>query len=342
MAKQFVGHEEILGFEEILGREEILGNAALEEIVSSGAFVDGDELAMAREGGTAEKKALVRRLGRSTSCGYNSHWAHIRGEDKKPEGLIAKLAKKWSDYWNKEDVKARLKMGKELQVNNLSRKFFDTANEATQYKKPFKNPLTNKDMAYLYRATDGEGKWVFEWDSFYTGDTTIRLLKDIDRVLKEMREMGMTIMGVDAGPLVQKTHIRGDDTYPVAAYQAAKEKFIDPSFQSKQITKADIVKYLNTIKPENRAMAAKNLLDSFKYSGVTVLNGAFVGDEVEGRRQARAIIDASSNASPKQITKSDLKRAIDLWAGPDATKSEKLAVGAKMMSFLDKRNIKVA
>jgi hypothetical protein len=94
MAKRngnFVGRQEILGKDEILGRaldselnrrkttsEFVLGDDVLTEIVSSGAFVGDDERQMAREGGASERASLRRR--KDTSCGYNSHWAHIRGE----------------------------------------------------------------------------------------------------------------------------------------------------------------------------------------------------------------------------------------------------------------------
>ena len=163
-----------------IGREEILGT-----------FVGDDEVCAAREGSRSDRQALRRRLPASTS-GYNSHWTHVRGDDP---GLIGRLRQKWIDYWKREDVEARNRQGKEQQINNLSKKFFDAANQATLYDKPFKNPLTNADMAYLYRATDGEGKWVFEWDRFYTGESATRLLKDIDTVLAQLRQQGIKVSG---------------------------------------------------------------------------------------------------------------------------------------------------
>lgn len=53
------------GIEEILGRDEILGEG----------FVGDDERALAAEGGSAERESLARR----TTSGYNSKWAHMRG-----------------------------------------------------------------------------------------------------------------------------------------------------------------------------------------------------------------------------------------------------------------------
>lgn len=94
MAKKnsaFVGRQEIMGKDEILGRsldsklnrrkttsEFVLGDDVLTEIVSSGAFVGDDERQMAREGGASERASLLRR--KDASCGYNSHWTHIRGD----------------------------------------------------------------------------------------------------------------------------------------------------------------------------------------------------------------------------------------------------------------------
>jgi hypothetical protein len=87
----YVGRQEILGKDEILGRsldsklnrrktssEFVLGDDVLTEIVSSGAFVGDDEKQMAREGGASERASLLRR--KDASCGYNSHWAHVRGD----------------------------------------------------------------------------------------------------------------------------------------------------------------------------------------------------------------------------------------------------------------------
>lgn len=48
------------------------GNVGLEEILN-GAFVGDDELALAAEGGSAERESLARR----TSSGYNSKWSYL-------------------------------------------------------------------------------------------------------------------------------------------------------------------------------------------------------------------------------------------------------------------------
>lgn len=294
MSNQFVGREEILGLEEILGREEILGgmgaqnfvgrqeilgleeilgNAALEEIVSSGCkvsgpaleeivssgpFVDGDEVEQALEGGSAEKKALERRLGRSASCGYNSHWAHIRGE---------KSSKKSAPKASELDPAAQQK-----------------ALDAIR-------PLAAQKAAQVLAA--------------YQKDGTVS-----DRTKKCI---GL-LEAVEAG-----------DDSAKARYQHRRAKALSGASHKSMDYWADLY-------------AAAQLRKLLKQKGVK-LSG---DDAPDGRRQAREILDTAANATPKQITKSDLKRAIDLWAGPQATKEEKLAIGAKMMSFIDKRKIKLA
>jgi hypothetical protein len=278
MAKQFVGREEILGLEEILGGEkilggvgsqnfvgrqeilgleEILGNAALEEIVSSGTFVDGDELEQAREGGSAEKRALARRLGRSASCGYNSHWAHIRGESPSK-----KSAPKSADV----DPAVRKK-----------------ALDAIR-------PIAERKASAVLAAYQKDGT---------VSDHTKKCIALLDKV--------------EAGDADAKSR-----------YQRRRAKALSGSSHKSMDYWADLY-------------ASAQLRKLLKQKGVK-LSG---DDSEDGHRKARAILDAAANASPKQIAKSDLKRAIDLWAGPQATKEEKVAVGAKMMAFLDKRKIKL-
>jgi hypothetical protein len=59
-----------------------------------------------------------------------------------------------------------------------------------------------------------------------------------------------------------------------------------------------------------------------------------------GREQARQILDAATAA--KKIARADLKRAVALYAGPQATDKEKAAVASKVMEFLSKKQIAVA
>jgi len=128
MAKRngnFVGRQEILGKDEILGRtldsklnrhkttsEFVLGDDVLTEIVSSGAFVGDDERQMAREGGASERASLRRR--KDTSCGYNSHWAHIRGEESATRATATDLdkIKKLAAGGNKKAMKILARMEK--------------------------------------------------------------------------------------------------------------------------------------------------------------------------------------------------------------------------------------
>jgi len=62
--------------------------------------------------------------------------------------------------------------------------------------------------------------------------------------------------------------------------------------------------------------------------------------DVRGRQAARQILDAA--AGSKTISKDDLKRAISLYAGAQATKEEKVAVGSKVLDFLKKKQIKLS
>ena len=68
------------------------------------------------------------------------------------------------------------------------------------------------------------------------------------------------------------------------------------------------------------------------------------GDEnssdIQERRAARQILDDATAA--KTISKNDLKKAISLYAGAQATKEEKIAVGSKVLDFLKKKQIKLS
>lgn len=128
MAKKnsmFVGRQEILGKDEILGRaldskldhvktrsEFVLGDDVLTEIVSSGAFVGDDERQMAREGGASERASLRRR--KDASCGYNSHWSHIRGDATSTD--LEKI-KKLADGGNKKAKRILAKLEKLAKTN---------------------------------------------------------------------------------------------------------------------------------------------------------------------------------------------------------------------------------
>jgi hypothetical protein len=75
--------------------------------------------------------------------------------------------------------------------------------------------------------------------------------------------------------------------------------------------------------------------------------GATLGDDGSaenqaGREQARKILDAAAAADPRKIARADLRRAVSLYAGPQATDREKAAVASKVLEFLNKRQIAIA
>lgn len=75
--------------------------------------------------------------------------------------------------------------------------------------------------------------------------------------------------------------------------------------------------------------------------GLTKVQGES-DDNQTGRQQARQILDAAAAANPKKIAKTDLQRAVALYAGPQATNRERAAVASKVMEFLSKRQIAIA
>jgi hypothetical protein len=70
---------------------------------------------------------------------------------------------------------------------------------------------------------------------------------------------------------------------------------------------------------------------------------AFVRGEADtdatSRQTAKKILEQSADS--KTIKKSDLRRAIELYAGNNATTQEKTAVGSKMLEYLTKKKIKI-
>jgi hypothetical protein len=61
--------------------------------------------------------------------------------------------------------------------------------------------------------------------------------------------------------------------------------------------------------------------------------------EIQGRQAARTILDNA--AQTKSISRTDLKKAIQLYAGQQATKAERAAVGSKMLDFINKKQVKL-
>ena len=85
------------------------------------------------------------------------------------------------------------------QLAKLRRKFFDSYNESLQYKKPFRNPLTNTDMAWLYNQA---AQFLYQhpvMDRFSDpGDlvyNSTTLLKEIDQSLEKLRKARIPIVG---------------------------------------------------------------------------------------------------------------------------------------------------
>ena len=70
------------------------------------------------------------------------------------------------------------------------------------------------------------------------------------------------------------------------------------------------------------------------------VRGDDLSPDIQGRQAARQILDAA--AGSKTISKDDLKKAISLYAGAQATKEEKVAVGSKVLDFLKKKQIKLS
>jgi len=113
------------------------------------------------------------------------------------------------------------------------------------------------------------------------------------------------IMGRDE--ILGLEEIMGDDVFPddstdvqspahIQKTSAAADKYIVPAFKTKQITKADMVKYLNTLRPGDREMAARNLVNSFKYMGVTIM-----GDDQLGS-VASSALSTTSKVAKKLVT----------------------------------------
>jgi len=57
------------------------------------------------------------------------------------------------------------------------------------------------------------------------------------------------------------------------------------------------------------------------------------------RQAARKILDVAADA--KSISRSDLKKAIWLYAGKQSTEKERLVVGGKILDFLNKKQVKL-
>jgi len=61
--------------------------------------------------------------------------------------------------------------------------------------------------------------------------------------------------------------------------------------------------------------------------------------DVEGQQEARRILNKAFQE--KSISRPELKRAMELYAGKQAADKERVAAGSKMIDFLNKKKIKL-
>ena len=89
-----------------------------------------------------------------------------------------------------------------------------------------------------------------------------------------------------------------------------------------------------------KAVLQTGYTPSKKDPGLAQMSGDDAPPELQGRREARKILDNAVDA--KSIGRTDLKRAIWLHAGSQSTEAERAAVGGKMLDFLNKRQVKLS
>lgn len=63
------------------------------------------------------------------------------------------------------------------------------------------------------------------------------------------------------------------------------------------------------------------------------------GDDLTPEQTARKMLEDAADA--KSISRGNLKKAITLFAGPNATDKERVAVGSKVLTFLSKKNVQI-
>jgi len=109
------------------------------------------------------------------------------------------------------------------------------------------------------------------------------------------------------------------------------------------MTNAEIIKTKHRVGEEELALAREGGACERSALRRRLSSSSGEGESPEnqsGREQARKILDAA--AAAKKIARSDLKRAVALYAGPQATDKERAAVTSKVMEFLSKRQIALA
>ena len=106
------------------------------------------------------------------------------------------------------------------------------------------------------------------------------------------------------------------------------------------MTKTEILTARHRIGEEELALAHEGGACESAALQRRLSSSAGEGDAPEnqsGREQARQILDAATAA--KKIARADLRQAIALYAGPQATDKEKVAVASKVLEFLSKKQV---
>jgi len=156
-----------------IGREEICGS-------DSEAFVGEDDQILAREGGQSEASSLARRV---ASCGYNSHWAYIRGNGTGITAADLDTVKKLADGGNKNAKKllARLSKLAKTKVSGDAGPKPDLSSERRQAKQILSAAQTAKSISrsalrraiWLYAGTSSS-----EADRMEVGKKMLSLLSE--------------------------------------------------------------------------------------------------------------------------------------------------------------------
>lgn len=161
----------------------------------------------------------------------------------------------------------------------------------------------------------------------------------------------MSITGTDAAfdtrPLVEYLHKKYEETKQLAAQGDPKAIKSMERYARDQKLGASIQKAVNDHMVEKASKgdseAKRWLVERDRRLPIgKKIDISLLGDdeppELQGRREARKILDAA--AQSKSISRADLKKAIWLHTGRQATDAERAAAGSKMLDFLGKRQIK--
>jgi hypothetical protein len=120
----------------------------------------------------------------------------------------------------------------------------------------------------------------------------------------------------------------------------ALQKYIFPTAETKQITKVDMVKYLNTVPIKDRAMAAHNLVVGFKARGVKIIEGDEVTSSgAEDKKTFAELVKVALKL--KKMSRADFNKAMDAHVDPKEPKAKKVAAAEKTLAWLAKKGVKV-